>query len=271
MVAKKDSKKNIKKVFLILIILIMLIAIVIGVPIFINMALYWRLETNSTTDSDWLSFWGSFLGGILGGIATLLGVLLSIFKMNRDKQEEEEKKYPYIIPLELKELLKKYDKNVVNSFNLIEVVNLGMQHALNISLESEKLNYDLLKEWSLENKINILEKGIFNQCIEMLSKSITKIQVIISSDGNKIYSMKMPMMMEFIINFIVVNLIDNYYVKYRNYDNIPLCYLIFRFKNNHGKDINNRYFVYMNCFMCESEDNEKQCLSTILFKLQEEK
>lgn len=72
------------------------IFIIIGIPYIINKLLYLPIKTNGTTDADWLSFWGGFLGGIIG----LLGVVLTIRKMDKDRKIEEDKKKPYLIPLE---------------------------------------------------------------------------------------------------------------------------------------------------------------------------
>lgn len=147
----KDNKK---------LLIIIGVIIIIGIPVMINLFLYIPVPSKLTDNSDWLSFWGSFLGGIIGGIATLLGVLLTLFQMNKDKQNEEREKYPYIIPLELSKVIKKVTAKTVNSCESIEVVNVGQQHALNVTLEYKECNYEVLENWNIENKINILDQDI---------------------------------------------------------------------------------------------------------------
>ena len=196
------------------------------------------------------------------------GVVLTLKKMDIDKQYDEKKKYPYIIPVEQKQVLKKAAKYSTNICEFIEVVNVGEQHALNVTLEYEECNYKVLEKWSLENKVSILEKEIYNELLAMEKTSLSKMQILIASDGNKVFNMNMPVLLQFLINFIVVNLIDNYYVKFKSYEDIPLGNLVFKFNNNIGKHIKNKYSLFINCFMDESESEEKECLITLSFKLQ---
>lgn len=258
----KDNKK---------LLIIIGVIIIIGIPVMINLFLYIPVPSKLTDNSDWLSFWGSFLGGIIGGIATLLGVLLTLFQMNKDKQNEEREKYPYIIPLELSKVIKKVTAKTVNSCESIEVVNVGQQHALNVTLEYKECNYEVLENWNIENKINILDQDIYNSLLTMSKKSNTKLQIIAASEVNKFFKIEIPMLLEFVINFIVVNLIDNYYANYKTYKGIPLGNLVFRFYNNKGENIENIYSLSINCFMCKSESDEKECLITLNFNLQEKK
>ena len=80
--------------------ILMCVVIVFGIPIAINLLLYCPIPTSSTTDADWLSFWGSFLGAIIGGVAGLLGVILTIKKMENDRLKEESTRFPCLIPIE---------------------------------------------------------------------------------------------------------------------------------------------------------------------------
>lgn len=87
-------KRNKKKFY------ILIVVVFFGAPILINVMLSFdMIPSVGTGNGDWLGFWGSFLGSIIGGVATLLGVLLTLDKMDEERKAREDKEVPIIMPV----------------------------------------------------------------------------------------------------------------------------------------------------------------------------
>lgn len=240
------------------------IFICIMVPIFTNILLSFDLVPSKNTDStSWLGFWGSFFGGIIGGLATLVGVELTIYKMD----EEKKNNCIYIVPLELNQMLLKTSENSVETLKDLDLVNVGKEHALNVSIEYDICKYKEVESYGSDWGITLIEKDLFNTILELSKESTDKIQVLPVSEGDKIYNMKVPMLLQVLINFIVVNLLDNYFDDLKVYRDIPLGKIKFIANNNYGKSVKIIYQIYMKCFFSKSSKEEKYCALNLNFKL----
>ena len=207
---------------------------------------------------------GSVFGGIIGGLATLIGVELTGYKMD----EEKKNNCLYIVPLELRQTLMKISKNSVETLKSIDLVNVGKQHALNVSAKYDICEYKELQSYEDKLGITLIKKEIFDTILEMPNKSIDEIQVLPVSDGDKIYNMRVPMLMAVFINFILVNLLDNYFDDLNVCRDIPLGKIIFIANNNYGRNMRLTYLIYMKCFLDKDLQNNKYCCIDLSFKLE---
>ena len=189
-------------------IIILGVIICMASPILINIILSFNwLPSIGTSSSDWLGFWGSFLGSIIGGLATLVGVLMTIWKMQEDKEEENRKKEPFLVPLKKYFNIawdfnkdryylhdKLFDKESLNNKNSVlvyfDIINLGEEHAFNVSISWMPPNLeDILstfKRFGVENKFIKFFKFQCNKDVEIKEDAF---QIVKSSEGGNIDKM----------------------------------------------------------------------------------
>lgn len=122
---------------------IMIVVTVLVIPLLVNGLLTSSISApfiNNTTNSDWLGFWGSYLGAIFGGIATLLGVKLTIDKMDEQKKLEV---VPIIMPIKQKYVIKRckntgeksyyikefHDEKEIKEYNALPVIEKELKFA----------------------------------------------------------------------------------------------------------------------------------------------
>lgn len=276
-----------KKLSKYLLIIAIILVITIGVPIIINNALYLPIKTNSTNDSDWLAFWGSFLGGIFGGFATLIGVLFTIQKNDKDKNKEEEKKLPFVVPLQKMLLVYRDVKNKncylsnegkdENQFEYeliyFDLINLASEHAFNISLTWDAPKLEEINKFLDENKI----RNLFNKGFKLISESKKEerrnhIQIIKSSESEDIKNTYIFVGWRSLINTIVECMArqNNGLKNNKTYNNMPLGQLTLNYKTIHGKNINKKYSILGDIFQGNLDENIESYYLTFNFELVED-
>lgn len=279
-------KKNKKSIIVVSFILCALI------PVSINILLSFNVVPSSDTSSgDWLGFWGSFLGSIIGGGATLIGVLLTLDKMEDDKQamyndkkREEEKKYPFLVPL--KKTFTAYGFGTYQFTNkttieeiysedpiLLELINIGEEHALNNTLQWQYCNakdlYDYLTALGLPTHEGILRRL---QMEENLGKSgrgmADSVQIIRGSNSNESYKIYLELTsLDNIIKFLVAFIANNS-TPFKEFLSIPIGGLKIISQNVYGSfTINKEYFSYMDLIFYKSDNSTNLFLVTLNFLL----
>ena len=253
---------------------ILLIIVIVLIPSLINILLYIPIPTHETNDSDWLSFWGSFLGGIFGGLATLMGVLLTIFKMNKDKLITDEENKPKVLPVNKNLVV--YEKgnirdNIKNSFSLynehkeytdyygedifLDIINLGKEHAFNILLEFIPPTLEEIKAYLDNNDVDTKDLSNFEEIIKLVNIECIKLsqrwklQLIKSLDslqGKIRLSDQLCLLIREYIKILMKNKSKLHYCK-----GIPLGILKLDYSNIMEKLYYKEYGLYMNTSICK--------------------
>lgn len=251
-----------KKLIIILGVIICMVS-----PIIINLVLSLNLVPSiGTSNSDWLGFWGSFLGSIIGGLATLMGVLMTIWKMEEDKEVENRKKLPFLVPLKkyfhitrdlgddrcyLHDKLDEEDKlnNKFSDLIYFDIINLGEEHAFNVSMSWVPPNLeDILstfKRFGVENKF---EKFFKFQCNNEVEIREEVFQIIKSSEGGNIDKTYLITGLGLLITYVAENIIFQIKKekKIKRYENIPVGTLLLTCFNIQGKNIEKSYRIELN-------------------------
>lgn len=124
-----NEKTNWKYISLKIIAIVITLALII-VPSILNFF--------SLIKGDWLDFWGSYIGGI----ATLTGILLTLWKSERDKKEQQNNLKPIILPLEVCFTLIKFNNNHLCWYKKISFADD----------DGSKINYDNFEDILEKNK-----------------------------------------------------------------------------------------------------------------------
>lgn len=260
--------KNNKKICLILLIIVIAL-----IPSFINILLYIPIPTHATNDSDWLSFWGSFLGGVFGGLATFIGVLLTIFKMKKDKLVSDDKNKPKLLPINKN--LVAYEKETIsdntnNSFSLynehreykdyygedifLDIINLGKEHAFNILLEFTLPTLEEIKAYLDNNDVDTKDMSNFEEVVKSGNIDCFKIsqrcklQLIKSLDsleGKIRLGDQQCFLIRAYIKILMKSKSNLHYCK-----RIPLGRLKLNYSNIVDKVYSKEYGLYMNAPVC---------------------
>lgn len=271
-----------------------LIVLIIIVPIIINILLYLPISTNGTTDEDWLSFWGSFLGGIIGGLATLGGVILTLRKMDDDRKSElnreKTKEMPLIVPLK-----KLYTINIdlINSrcylhdedeerevfkdkkcekFSLgivkVPLVNLGKQHAFNVSKHWIPPKKELLLNSFLENNIYNEDDSLLDYLItESDFMDYNNIQIIKSSEQDNIEKVSLDLRIKDLIIYIYECIFFNAKEELPLlYSDIPMGKFIFKYNNIYEDIISLEYEINLKIMYNICKDKEGIGIIEVHFK-----
>lgn len=214
------------------------------IPIIINYLMYLPIQTNNSTDSDWLSFWGSFLGGIIGGIGGLLGVKLTLNKMEKDKKDEEAKKRPHLIPLEKVFVI--YDPK--DSEKQMLYADCGQyiyekdwgRHFQNI-LEyktNESIYIDIINV-AEESAISV--KSVWKDCSKKEEHDKRNVQVIGRDNSGKI---KLPFIFRNKIEKIIRENYDKILIN-KLEDTFNIGQLSIKCKNSKGENLKREYDVFV--------------------------
>ncbi|HBG2231080.1 hypothetical protein [Clostridioides difficile] len=262
---------------------IVVLAIVVGTPIVINK--YVPPNNNGAL----FSFLGSYLGGIFGGLATLIGVLYTIKSSDKSRKEEEDKKDPFIVPLEKTLLVCKNpedehfkiehlenDVNYGSGTIYIDFMNLGEEHGLYVSMA--------WNQPSKKDKIDFFNKYKENQYLETVFNSVCVstnpdkreniFQVIKSCRFEERKKTYLFVSWRTLITTLTKHIsIKNKELKIdKSYENIPLGQLEINCKNVQGKLVQKKYLIlgYISNRTME-ENGEESYLLNLSFKLIDEK
>lgn len=177
--------------------------ICVGIPSVINIIMSFNIIPSiGTENAEWLGFWGSFLGGIIGGLATLIGVLLTLKKMEKEENEKKRGEAPFLIPLR-KDLTiyidnkdkmhyfhNKFIKNnadeLFKEYELINInlINSGKNCALSIGGSWRAPEGEILQDYLSKHNI----KNNFPKYFKSLNNKVYKcsnlnIQIIMPSES----------------------------------------------------------------------------------------
>lgn len=240
--------------------ILMCVVIVFGIPIAINLLLYCPIPTSSTTDADWLSFWGSFLGAIIGGVAGLLGVILTIKKMENDRLKEESTRFPCLIPIE----------QVIVLFHHIDI-DQGIYISYDESINPQEVREVIAKRKGHpynDVSINIVNVGeehaisvrsIWESSNGNLAKNDRKVQIIRGASTNDLGSTNLPINMRYEIESIIRRKYE-YILENRVKESFEIGKLTLKHKRRNGKEFSQEYNVIIKLFTRRiyNEDEENK-------------
>ncbi|MDU1116025.1 MAG: hypothetical protein E7J99_09445 [Clostridium butyricum] len=184
------SSKERKKQMIINVCVIILGVIIIGIiPIILYNGIKWPIEISTKAiendGSGWLGFWGSFFGGIIGGFATLIGVLLTLHKMNEEREDERKKERAKIIPInsnikaekknsentlleesysvvsiKTNNFERKTDDSIYLPWGIISFCNVGLENALDVRIDWSQPNVG-----EIDSRLKSYLEEYNNKCI----------------------------------------------------------------------------------------------------------
>lgn len=221
-----------------------IIFVILIVPIIINALMYLPIQTNNSTDSDWLSFWGSFLGGIIGGIGGLLGVKLTLNKMEKDQKNEEAKKRPHLIPLEKVFIIydpKDSEKQMLYADCGQSIYGEDWEKDFQDILEyktHESIYIDII---NVAEEAAISVKSVWEDCSKKEEQDKRSVQVIGRDNNGRI---KLPFVLQNKIEKIIRDNHDKILINELE-DTFKIGQLSIKCKNPKGEDIERKYDVFV--------------------------
>lgn len=227
---------------------LILVMIVVIVPYIINGLLYLPIETNGTTDSDWLSFWGSFLGAIIGGIAGLLGVILTIKKIENDRRNDESAKFPCLIPIEQVIVLFQH-KNIDQGTYISYDENMNIHEVRDIIGRRAGHSY----EYAFINIINVGEEHAISVKSTWKSndgdefEDNRKVQIIRGASTNDLGNVNLPIN----IRYEIENILRRHYkeiLENKLEELFKVGTLNITYKRRNGNRFNRSYSAYIKFF-----------------------
>lgn len=228
--------------------ILMCIVVVFGIPVVINILLYCPIPTSSTTDADWLSFWGSFLGSIIGGVTGLVGVILTIKKMENDRIKDESTRFPCLIPIEQVIVIFQIigiDQNIYTSYdenNNPQVVRDLIAKREGFPCKDASINIVNVGE---EHAISV--RSIWESKDGNISKNDRKVQIIRGASTNDLGTTDLPINMRYEIERIIRKKYEDI-LEDRLKESFEIGKLTLKHKRRNGKEFSQEYNVIIKFF-----------------------
>lgn len=271
-----------------------IIGIVIAIGTVIAVGLNCFNQIPNVTAGDWLGFWGAYIGGIatLGGVLLTLwkgenDKREAKEQREKDKEEVKKKEKPVIVPLRrefdfivnsqgniILKLNENLEKNIVNDdstnvlegieklfnnwdkdrFIAIDILNIGKEHALNLSIIYKSIKSLLITELNSEYISEQQYKEYFKKDI----KDIPDNQIIKVSKNDEYSTICLPRIMMRLLENIIQNM-NNKNKKDRirldlSYKKVIICEIEFNYQNIYTNPYHDNYLMYAEIFLPQATD-----------------